>query len=303
MRSQQQLVMERPDKRSPKSQPATFGVKTILLHILDDKFYDQRIEAALSLARACAAHVSCLHVTPIEAYVAMDSFGGVFVMKDIIRTLDERDAALQLKVEERFGREDVSWDYEQVTGNVTSVVISRAALTDLLIAARQPPSHEFVGPTVGFLGDLLQRSRTPLLVPASGGASFDPAGAALIAWNGSFEAANAVRASLGLLRLASEVRVLEVAEKKQEASAFPGTKLLEYLSRQGIHAELMVEASPTGDLDHDVIAGMIISQAHGVRAAYIVMGSYSHTRIGEYLFGGVTRTLLKDWPVALLIAH
>ncbi|WP_309660922.1 universal stress protein [Sphingomonas sp.] len=302
MRNDQQLVMDR-QTRPAADKSVGVGIKTILFHVIDDEFHSERIETALALARSCSAHLSCLHVTPIEAYVAFDSFGGVFVMNDIIRALDERDVELQTKVEERLAKEDVSWDYEQVTGNVASRVISQAALADLLITARNPLTQDFVGPTAGFLGDLLQRSRTPLFIPGSDRGAFDPTGKALIAWNGSFEAANTVRASLGLLRLASEVRVLQVLEKKPDAKQFPATKLLEYLSRQGVHAELATEPSPTGDLGHDVIAGMIIAQARGAGAAYIVMGGYSHMRIGEYLFGGVTRTLLRECPFSLVIAH
>ena len=48
---------------------------------------------------------------------------------------------------------------------------------------------------------------------------------------------------------------------------------------------------------------MIVAQAQCLGAQYIVMGGYSHSRLGEYVFGGVTRTLLKDCPVALVIAH
>ena len=161
MKSDQQLVVERQENSSARIVPGSSGIKTILLHVLDDEFHDQRIESALSLARACSAHLSCLHVTPIEAYVAFDSFGGVFVMNNIIKALDERDYKLGKKVEEQLQDEDVSWDYEQVTGNVASMVIRRAALADLLITAREPRNPDFVGPTVGFLGDLLHRSRTP----------------------------------------------------------------------------------------------------------------------------------------------
>jgi nucleotide-binding universal stress UspA family protein len=302
MQPTQQLVMDRPEQRSYSTTDVS-GFKTILLHIVDDEFHDQRIEMALALARASSGHVSCMHVTPVEAYVAFDSFGGVFVMNDVMRKLDERDAELKSKVEQRFEREDVTWDYEQETGNVASVMISRAALADVLITTRDPVWRDFVGPTVGLLGDLLQRSRTPLLIPGSNSAGFDPSGPAVIAWNGSIEAANAVRASVGLLRLASEVRIVHVAEDKQETKAFPPTKLLEYLSRQGIHAELVVEASPTGDVGHEVIAGMIVAQALASRAAYVVMGGYTHSRVAEYVFGGVTRTLLKDCPVALVVAR
>ena len=303
MSTDRQLVMERQKMQPVAEISASTGIKTILFHVIDDEFNSHRIETALSLARSCSAHLSFVHVTPIEAYVAQDTFGGVFVMNDIIRVLGERDVELQTKVEERLAREDVSWDYEQVTGNVTSTVVNRAALADILISARNPTTQDFVGPTVGYLGDLLQRSRTPLLIPASDKGAFDPTGKALIAWNGSFEAANAVRASLGLLRLASEVRVLQVLQEKSEARDFPGTRLLEYLSRQGIHAELVTEPSPTGDLGHDVIATMIVARAGGVGAAYIVMGGYSHTRISEYVFGGVTRTLLKECPFPLVMAH
>jgi nucleotide-binding universal stress UspA family protein len=33
------------------------------------------------------------------------------------------------------------------------------------------------------------------------------------------------------------------------------------------------------------------------------MGGYNHSRLGEYVFGGVTRTMLAGSPVPLLIAH
>lgn len=224
-------------------------------------------------------------------------------MNDIIRKLGERDIALQLKIEERLAKEDVSWDYEQVTGNVATKVVSRAALTDILITARNPKTQDFVGPTIGFLGDVVYSSRTPMFIPAASKGVFDPTGKALIAWNGSFEAANAVRTSLGLLKLASEVRILHVAENKPTEDEFPGTKLLEYLSRQGVHAELVEEASPTSDLESDVVAAAIVAEAQGARASYIVMGGYSHTRIRQYLFGGVTRTLLKECPLPIVIAH
>jgi nucleotide-binding universal stress UspA family protein len=38
-------------------------------------------------------------------------------------------------------------------------------------------------------------------------------------------------------------------------------------------------------------------------AEYVVMGGYSHSRAGEFLFGGVTRQLLHDCSVTLVMAH
>ena len=141
MRTEQQLLMERQDERTEVIQPRAPGIHTILLHILDDEFHDQRIDNGLALARACSAHLSCLHVTPFQAYVAFDTFGGIFVMNDIMQALDQRDYELRQKVEQRLAKEDVSWDYEQVSGDVASTMIGRAALADLLVTARLTPHN------------------------------------------------------------------------------------------------------------------------------------------------------------------
>ncbi len=296
MGTQDQLELERSATVAPR-QRADAGVKTILLHVQNDKSLDTRLETALSLARACEAHLSCLHVTPIEAYVAFDSFGGVFVMNDVIKALDEEEQALQAKIEKELRNEDVSWDYQQITGNVPAQLISHAALADLVVTGREPHRADFAGPALRIMGELLHRARTPLFIPDDKGGPVDPTGVALIAWNGSFEAANAVRSAIGLLKVASDVRVLQVEEEKDEA--FPGTRLLEYLSRHGIHAELTRATQE----DEQPIAGSLMAYANAVDAGYIVMGGYSHSRIREYVFGGVTRTLLSGSTVPLLIAH
>ena len=300
----QNFIMAEQSAQAEGPEAGPSAIKTVLLHILDDEFHDQRIQTALSLARACSAHVSCVHVTPIEAYVAFDKFGGIFVMNDVMRKIDERDGELRTRVESQLALEGISWDYQQVTANVASALLRRAALADLLITSREPAHDEYVAPTIGFLGELLHRSRTPLLIPAFPQRSFDPLGVAIIAWDGSIEAANAVRSALGLLRLASEVRVVHIPEQRtDDRKSFPATDVLEYLSRHGIHAQLKVEKAPAGHASQEVVSGMIVAEASGAGASYIVMGGYSHTRISEYVFGGVTRNLLKGCPVALVIAH
>jgi nucleotide-binding universal stress UspA family protein len=303
--SHQELLMAQGGKQQLEARSSVASsIKTILLHVLDDEFHDQRIECALSLARACSSHLSCLHITPIEAYVAFDKFGGIFVMNDVMNKIDQRDTELKSKIEKRLAREDVSWDYHQATASVAATLLGRAALADLVISAREPPHHDYLAPTIGFLGELIDRSRTPLFVPSFPQESFDPAGTAIIAWDGSLEAANAVRSALGLLCLSSDVRVIQVREERaDDRKIFPTTDVLEYLSRHGIHAQLNVVDAPARHPNQEVVSGMIVAEALGSGAGYIVMGGYSHARIAEYVFGGVTRTLLKECPVALVIAH
>ena len=293
----EQVMIERPLGAEVKQSM----LKSIVLHVQDDATLDSRLQAALSLARSAGAHLSCLHVTPIQAYVAFDSFGGVFAMKDVMEKLEEQETSLRARVEEQLRTEDVSWDYQQITGDVVAQIIGQSALADLIVFGREPHRHDFAGPAMSIMGDLLQRARTPLFIPGDNKAPVDACGTAVIAWDGSYEAANAVRASLGLLKLASEVSILQVAEDKQQG--FPGTKLLEYLSRHEIHANMTLQDPPADDRNPDIIAATLVSYARGAGAAYIVMGGYSHNRVREFVFGGVTRSLLRECPIPLVIAH
>jgi nucleotide-binding universal stress UspA family protein len=299
-RAETQLVVDRPVQTESQSATAS-SVKTILLHVQDDAGLDRRVETALALARSCSAHLSCIHVTPIEAYVAFDSFGGIFVMNDVMKALDEQESELRSKVEAKVSSEDISWDYTQITGSVAGQLIAHAALADLVITGREPHRSDFQGPSVGFLGELICQSRTPLFIPPGDVRPVEPAGVALIAWDGSYEAANAVRSAVGLLKLASSVHILQIKEEKDEA--FPGTRLLEYLSRHDVHAEYSVIEAGVDIHDQAVIADTLAARAKALDASYLVMGGYSHSRVGEYIFGGVTRTMLSQAPVPLLIAR
>jgi nucleotide-binding universal stress UspA family protein len=48
---------------------------------------------------------------------------------------------------------------------------------------------------------------------------------------------------------------------------------------------------------------VIRSVAAERQAAWIVQGAYGHSRLRQMLFGGVTRGLLADAPVPLLLGH
>ncbi|QIK96276.1 universal stress protein [Sphingomonas sp. HDW15A] len=297
MTSEMPVTLDRPSSTDRRSRG---GIKTILLHVQNDRSVGERLEAALSIARTCDAHLHCVHITPVEAYVAFDAFGGVFVMSDVIRALDEEEARLRARIEDELRSEDVSWDYEQVTGNIATQVVRFGALSDLVVTGRDSHQSDVLPSNSGLLADILHRSRTPLLVPACDGGTFDPLGNAVVAWDGSYEAANAVRASIGLLQVAGNVRIIQASEEKK-GDEFPGTRLLEYLSRHDVHAELTIE--PPGSADGSAIAALLVAQAKAYHAAYIVMGSYNHSRVGQYFFGGVTSTLLDACDLPLVMMH
>jgi nucleotide-binding universal stress UspA family protein len=273
-------------------------MRSILLHVEDDPSLEARVQTALSLARTTSGHVTCLHITPIEAYVAFDSFGGVFVMEKVLEALTDQEDALHARVEAAFRKEDVSWDYRKSTGSVVQVLLSYGALADVIVTGRVHRGGKSERAALGQLGDVIMKSRVPVLITPDAGAVFDPSGKAVIGWNDSYEAANAVRSALPLLKYASNVEVISVEEPAEKnAALFPSTRLLEYLSRHDINAELTVEK------EVDFVSETLLAAALDGGASYLVLGGFGHSRIREYVFGGVTRAMLESSPVNLVIAH
>ena len=290
-----QIVMERQPELKGILETGAAPIKAILFPVHDDDGLDARLQTGLSLARACSAHLQFLQVIPLEAYTVIDTYGGAFAGGEIVEALEDHAAKTRSRLEDRLSKEDVSWNYEVATSPTLPALLKNASFADLVFMGRQPRWHEFSRTGPGLLGELVCGARTPLLIPGDDSATLDPFGNAVIAWNGSIEAANAVRASIGLLQMASDVRIVRYTEAKE--NAFPDTRLLEYLSRHGISAVLDMRASRT-----DVMSDLI--EYSGVFAAeYLVMGGYTHTRVGEFLFGGVTRELLRACPISLVMAH
>ena len=270
-------------------------MKTILLPIHDDDGAEARFQVALDLARAHRAHLNCLQVTPLTAYVASDSFGGVFVMPDLIDAISAQEAKLRSSTEARLAREDVSWSYEHGDGDPAATIVDRSSLADLIVlspALREPRPTD----PLPLAGDVAIHARTPVCVVPASAKGFDAAGTAFVAWNGSAEAANALKAALPLLRLASSVVIATVAEPSDDM--LPPLEASEYLSRHGVKSELV-----TVDRGRGSIADALLAARDRAGAAYVVMGAYGHSRMREFVLGGVTREMLRGSPTPLLLAH
>ena len=76
-------------------------MKSVLLHVQNDGDLDAKLQAALAIVRASNGHLSCLHVTPINAYVAFDGFGGPFVMSGVLDALQENEDKMRASIEEQ----------------------------------------------------------------------------------------------------------------------------------------------------------------------------------------------------------
>ncbi len=121
----------------------------------------------------------------------------------------------------------------------------------------------------------------------------------VVAWNASREARRAIADALPLLVGAPSVTILVVdPQKNPRHGDEPGADVAHYLTRHG--AKVVVEQVQSHGAP---IANVILAYAERHQTDLIVVGAYSRTRTSEMLFGGVTRSLLRDAAIPLLIAH
>ena len=119
---------------------------------------------------------------------------------------------------------------------------------------------------------------------------------ALIAWNGSREAARAVRDALPLLKLVANVTVLAVNPKDGDEE--PGADIALHLARHGLTVE--IDRTTVPDMG---AADALLSRAADLGSDLIVMGAYGHARMRETILGGVTRSMLEQMTVPVLMSH
>jgi nucleotide-binding universal stress UspA family protein len=124
---------------------------------------------------------------------------------------------------------------------------------------------------------------------------------ALIAWKATPQAARAVHAALPLLQRAQGARLVVVDPRADE----PGEerralmRLATHLSRHGVRLEEPIVTRST----RDQVSHVIFGQIEEFRADLLVMGAYGHPRMSEFVFGGVSRDMLRESRIPLLLAH
>lgn len=141
--------------------------------------------------------------------------------------------------------------------------------------------------------------RPTLVVPTWG--TFETCGnRVVIAWKATREAGRAVHDAIPLIAEDAVVTIVEVPEGNEEdpAERPSSDDLRLHLARHGITAS--IETFP---LPQSSISDLILDRAKQHEADLIVMGLYGHSRAQELLLGGVSRSMLRDMSVPLLLSR
>lgn len=258
---------------------------------------------ALTLARRTGGHVIGIHA---EAPVVVTLIAPMeYPDPNAVLQLQERAQQQSRDVERAFRsrceRDDIPYEWRLFTGTAgyaSAGVIESARSADIVIAGQFDPNSD--GPAQEDIEDLLYESGRPLYLVSNAPAGPEAIDKILIAWNGSREAARAVFDALPFLKAAKDVEIFAVdpPESAMQSSDFAGAELAATLARHGIRS--MVASGSSGGLS---VAEALNRRATEIDANLIVMGAYSHSRLRERLFGGVTSAMMRGARVPTLMSR
>jgi nucleotide-binding universal stress UspA family protein len=120
----------------------------------------------------------------------------------------------------------------------------------------------------------------------------------LVCWDGSRPATRAIADALPFLRRAKAIDIVAVSGERGKGSELVGTNMARHLARHGLAVELKRVAA--GNVD---VPAAIKAQVAETGADFMVMGGYGHSRLREFILGGVTRTILTSSSIPVLMSH
>ncbi len=274
---------------------------TLLVHVEPGADADGRLQMACGLAARFDALLIGIGAAMFEMPV-LDPTGYAPVDAELISSERQSLEAELEECEKRFheaaAAKNLRTKWHSNLEFPADMVCRYARSADLLIIGRgaspttASPQHA-INP-----GDVLMRAGRPVLVVPPGISDLRLEHA-LVAWKASREARRAVADSIGLLKLAGKTTVVAIClESEAEALGSEIADVTAYLVRHNIAATHEVRF-----VSHERAADEILLAAQQMQSDLIVAGAYGHARMREWVFGGVTRDLLKKSPVACFLSH
>ncbi len=265
--------------------------------------------AVLDVTGAVAApfrsHIDVLHVSDDpHSLPYLDAGVAPGVVNSIVAAVDAQIAARKAKAQETFSHWSKSAGLQAAPrwierkGTEQEIAL-QGRYADLIVIGRSAEADDNL--TKALLSGTLEAAlfgtpRPVLLVPPAPKATPALVGAPIaVAWNGSLEADRAIGDAMPFLQEASKVTIILGEEDRRKAD--PGV-LADYLARHGVEAAVVkskVEANDAGRF--------ILGEAKNAGAGLLVMGAYTHSRLREFVLGGVTRHVCTKAELPVFMTH
>jgi nucleotide-binding universal stress UspA family protein len=275
------------------------SIKTIAVLLSEPKLAPAVIDTAVQMGIEKGAHVIGLYGEIVDPPPIVSPFD--LPDSTVISALYEAAQAKRVETEQLFNdamsRNGVSAEWRSFRGSsgmAISGLVDSAHSVDLIITSQPAIGH------VSDLDDVLFESGRPVLFIPWIDKEFKAFKRILIAWNGSRESARSVFDAMPFLEKANEVEVFTIDAKdtRGQSADFVGAEIASALARHGIRV-----TGRNQDSEGLPTASVIENRCSDFAADLLVMGAYSHARLRERIFGGVTQVLLESMTVPVLMSR
>lgn len=273
------------------------AIKTILLHLTNDKNLEGRIDLALKLAAENNSVINGLYTIIPAAPPA--SFMGYIPPEFIERTraLEVENAnAASLKLTAAAATAGVSVHIAKEEGYALDILNMHALSADLLILGQVDPDDEKSAQYRYLADELVVSSARPILTVPYAGHHTNFGKHILVGWNNTREASIALHNAMPFLKKADKVTLLSVNPQSDQSAE--NAAIIAHLSRHDIPAQMKV-----GQWKNVSVGNALLDSLVDLNADMLVMGAYGHSRIREMILGGATQEILEQMTAPILFSH
>jgi nucleotide-binding universal stress UspA family protein len=282
---------------------ANMAFRTIIAFIRSEREAKKVIDAARLIASSSErTHIIGLYTIP-SPIVYADPTG--FADTTLFEAHEQRHKENSEAISALFGAEmstgTISHEFRIVRSESSSPsagVTQSALRADIIIAGQPDPDDP---DSVNDVTDpLVMESGRPVLFVPYKTKLPEKIDRVVVAFNGKREASRAAFDSLPLLLKAESVDIVWVDPKKSNDPNvdIPGTPLSDALRRHGVNVHPHTINSNAESADK--VLRRWISENN---ASLFVMGAYSQSRLKEWVFGGVTSSIMADMPCLTLMSR
>ena len=273
--------------------------KTLLVHLELGQANDGLLAIAGNLSdRFKTAVIGIAGCQPVQIM-----FDETYVAGEILAADREQIEKQMGEAERQFrsalgGKEHaLEWRSNVTFGSLATYLAQQARAADLVITRPDIGGSMFDHTRQVAIANLVMEAGRPVLIVPNRIKEL-ALGRIILAWKDTRECRRAAADALPLLKLAHDVTVVEIAPDAEIPRArHQVADVAEWLSRHGVKAKAEVVTSTGADSE------CLEELARERQADLIVAGAYGHSRLQEWILGGVTGDFLMNPDRCVLLSH
>jgi nucleotide-binding universal stress UspA family protein len=255
---------------------------------------------AVSVAAALQAHLTGIAFI-YDPIVPISGTG--YIPADVIESQRaDNETAAEAAIKDfttATDRAGISAEPQMLTASLTGAADQFARMArrfDLAIVGQAQPEMSTMEQIIGET-TLFESGRPMIMVPYIQKAPFKTDNV-IICWDGSRTAARAVADAIPILGKSSRIEIVSVTNERGKEDEIEGADIGQHLARHGLKVD--VHRISRGNID---VADALLSHAADSAADLMVMGGYGHSRLREFVLGGVTRSIFQSMTLPVLLSH